>query len=71
MTAKVFTENEQVLHMSTYWSLTPDELLEKDGSDAPEQLMSRVYENLRSCILPRELEDLGLEDTPKYDPYMD
>ena len=31
--------------------------------------MSRFYERLGSCILPRELEDLGLEDTLQYDPY--
>ena len=33
--------------------------------------MARIYERLRSCVLPRELEDLGLEDTPQYDPYED
>ena len=33
--------------------------------------MSRVYERLGSHILPRELEDLGLEKTPQYDPYED
>ena len=33
--------------------------------------MSRVYERLGSHVLPRELEDLGLEDTPQYDPYED
>ena len=34
MTAKFLTENGQVLHRSTYRLLTPDELLDKDGSDA-------------------------------------
>ena len=34
MTAKILTENGQVLHRSTYRLLTPDELLDKDGSDA-------------------------------------
>ena len=34
MTTKILTENGQVLHRSTYRSLTPDELLDKDGSDA-------------------------------------
>ena len=33
--------------------------------------MSRVYERLGSQVLPRELEDLGLEDTPQNDPYED
>ena len=31
--------------------------------------MARVYEKLRSQVLPRELEDIGLESTPQYDPY--
>ena len=55
--------------MSTYCSLTPNELLDKDGSDAWEWFMVRVYERLGSHVLPRELEDLGLENTPQYDLY--
>ena len=31
--------------------------------------MARVYERLESQVLPRELEDVGLEDTPQYDLY--
>ena len=34
MTTEILTENGQVLHISTYRLLTPDELLDKDGSDA-------------------------------------
>ena len=34
MTAKIFMENRQVLHRSMYWPLNPDELLDKDGSEA-------------------------------------
>ena len=34
MTAKILTENGKVLHSSTYRSLTSDDLLDKDGSDA-------------------------------------
>ena len=71
MTGKILKENGQVVHRSTCQPLTTDELFDKDGSDAKEQFMSRVYDRLRSCILPRDLEDLGLEDTPQYDPYED
>ena len=46
-------------------------MLDRDRSDAREQFMSKVCERLGSCIIPRELEDLGLEDTPQYDPYED
>ena len=59
MSAKIFTENGQVFHRLTYQPLIPDELLDRDGSDAQEQFMSRVYERLGSHILLRELEDLG------------
>ena len=69
MTAKILTENGQVLHRSKYQSLTPDELLDKEWSNAHEQFMSRVYERLVSGVLQRELEKLGLEDTPQYDLY--
>ena len=42
MTAKILTENGQVLHRSTHRLLAPDVLLENDGSDAQEQFMARV-----------------------------
>ena len=54
-----------------YSSLTPDELMDKDGSDAREQFMASIYERLGSQVLPKELEDLGLENTPQYDLYED
>ena len=60
MMAKILTENRQVLHRS-----------DKDGSDAQEQFMGRVYERVGSWVLPRELEGIGLENTPLYDPYED
>ena len=69
--AKILTKNGQVLHRSTYQPLTQDELLDKDGLDAQEYLMSIVYDKLGSCVLPRESKDLGLEDTPQNDPYED
>ena len=57
--------------MGTYRLLTPDALLKKDRSDAWDQFMAKVYGKLGSCILPRKLKDIGLEDTPQYDPYED
>ena len=38
---------------------------------AQDQVMARVYERLGFLVLPRELEDLGLENTPQYNPYED
>ena len=69
ITTKILAENRQVLHRSTYKPLNQDESLDKDRSDAQEQFMARVYERLGSWVLPRELEDIGLESTPQYDPY--
>ena len=69
MTVKFLTENGQVLNTSTCRLLTLDELLCKDGTEAGEQFMARVYERLGSQVLPRDLEDIGLENTPHYDPY--
>ena len=36
MTTKIFTENGQVLHRSTYRPLIPEELLDKDGCSGAE-----------------------------------
>ena len=33
--------------------------------------MARVNEKLGSWFLPRELENIGLENTPQFDPYED
>ena len=71
LTTKILTKNGQVLHTSTYQPLTPVELLAKDGSDAQDHFMARVYERLGTQVFPRELEDVGLENTPQYNPYED
>ena len=67
MTNKILTQNGPVLQRSTYRPLTPDEVTNKDRLDAQEQFMAKVYEKLESRVLPRELVDLGLENTPQYD----
>ena len=46
MTTKIFTENGQVLHRSTYSPLIPNKIASKDGSDVQELFMTRVYERL-------------------------
>ena len=56
-----------MLHISTYRLLTPDNLLDKDGSGAIEQFMARFHEKLGSQVLPRELEEIGLENTSYHD----
>ena len=71
MIAKILTQNEQVLHQWTYRPLTPHELLDKDGSNDKEKFKARVCEKLGSQVLPKELEDIRLENTPQYDPYED
>ena len=51
--------------------MTPDELLDKDGTDAQEMFMAIVCERLGFQVLPRDLEDIGLNNTPQYDLYDD
>ena len=66
MIAKILTESGQVLRRSMYKPLTPIDLLGKDGSDAWEQFMARVYERLGSWDLPIELKDIGFENNLQY-----
>ena len=58
MTTKILTENGQVLHRSTCRPLTSDKLSYRDGSDAWDQFMGRVYDRLGSW---------GLENNPQHD----
>ena len=69
MTTEILTENGQVLHRSTYRPLTLDEIADKDKIDAQEEFMVRVNERLESHVQPRELEGIGLKNTPQCDVY--
>ena len=69
MTAKILTQNGQGHHRLTYKLLNPDEIADKDGSDAQERFMARVCEKLESQVQPKEFEDKGLENTPQYNLY--
>ena len=46
--------------------MTPSEIADTDGLDAREQFMAKVYEKFESRVLPKELENIGLENTQKY-----
>ena len=65
MTAKVLTQNRQMLNRSTYIPLTPDDITDKVTINAQEQFMVRVHKKLGSWVLPREMEDIGLDKTPQ------
>ena len=67
MTPNIFTEDGQLLDRSTYTLLTPNDLWDEDGPDAQKQFMARVCERLGSQVLPRESEDIGIENTLLYD----
>ena len=71
MITEIYTQNGQVLHISRCRSLTQDKIADKDGSDALEQFMARVYERLELQVIPRELDDIGLDITLLYYPYED
>ena len=58
-----------MLHRLTYRPMILDEIADKDKSDAQEQFTPSVHEKLGSWVLPKELEDIGLEKTPQYDLY--
>ena len=60
-----------MLHRSTYRLFAPDEILDKDEIETQDQIMARVYERLGSQVLPKELEDIVLENTLQYDLYED
>ena len=65
MIAKVVKKNGQAFHRSKHRLLTPDELLDRNGWDTQDEFMARVYEKLGFQVLPRELKDIGLENTPQ------
>ena len=69
MTAIILNGHRQVFHSSPYRPLTPDEILDRDGSDAQEQFVARVYERLEFQVLPRELKNIWLENIPHHDSY--
>ena len=71
MTTKILTQNGQVPHRSTHRPLTPEEIADKDGLDAWEQLMARVHEKLGSWVIPWELKDIRQETAPQYNLYED
>ena len=50
VTAKVLTENGQVLHRSTYWSLTPEELLDNDRLVSLSDQQTIVQSRQVTCI---------------------
>ena len=60
-----------MLHRSTYRQLTTNEIAGDDGLDAREQSMARVYDRLGSWVLPRELEDIRLQNILQYNLYED
>ena len=71
MMAKILKLNVCVLHISTYRQLIPDEISDQEGSDVHDQFVVKVCERLGSQVLPTDLVNRGLEDTPQYDPSED
>ena len=62
MTTKILTENRQVIHSLTYGLLTPDE--SQRWVRCPRAFHSQ-------SLYPRELENIGLENTLQHDSYED
>ena len=58
MTTKILMQNRL---------LTPDELSDEEGPHAHEKVMARAHERHGFQVLPRDLKNIMLKDTPKYD----
>ena len=71
MTAMVPTQNRKVHQRSINRALTPDEIAEKEGPYTYEQFMAKAHEKFEFWVLPRKLEESGLENIPQCDLYKD
>ena len=68
---KIIKENGQILHRSTYWAPTQKEWEWEECKAECSSFMESLHWKLGPCDKLRELVDLGVEETPQYDPYED
>ena len=69
MMPKILKENGQVMHKSTYQSLTQDELELEECNEEWSLFMESLYQRLVPCAVAGDLANLGAEDILQYDPY--
>jgi hypothetical protein len=70
MTAKLLKSNGQVIHTSTYRSLTPDELLSVEESKARDEFDKKIAIKLGPAAEPGDIDDDEVE-TPMFERYCD
>ena len=49
--------------------MTPDEISDQEGSDAPKQIMISMHKKLEFQVFLRDQGSIGLEDAQKYHPH--
>ena len=69
LTAKIIKENGQVLHTSMYQALIQEEWEWKECKAEHSLFIMSLYQKLGPHVKLRDLVELGVEDTPQYDPY--
>jgi hypothetical protein len=70
MTAKVLKLNAQVIHTSTYRSLTPDEIAQPEEIKSREDFDKRIAQKLGKSTQPEEIEP-DVVETPMFERYED
>jgi hypothetical protein len=70
MTAKVLKSNGQVIHTSTYRSLTPDEIAQSEEIKSREDFDKRIAQKLGKSTQPEDIEP-DVVETPVFERYED
>jgi hypothetical protein len=69
--AKIIKENGQVLHGSIYQALSPDENKQEQCKNKLSLFMESLHQELGPYVRLSNLVELGVKQTPQYDPYQD
>ena len=69
--AKIIKEKGQVLHRSTYQALTQDEWEQDECKNKCSLFMESLHQTMDPHTSLRDLANLGVEETPQYNPYKD
>ncbi len=71
MTANILTLMDTVIHCCTYKSHIPKELADSVEQDHMKAFLQMAKDWWGSCLAYRQLEEVGLADTPDPEPYLE
>ncbi len=71
MTAKILTPTGKVVHCSTYRPLSPEELVDPVKQDHMKAFLLMAEEQWGTCLVRRQLEEVGLINMPDSQPYLE